>query len=75
MQQNVQIDATCNIQQCWKLLANNVVFVCTGLYTLSEKKKIDCLQSAFSLKICLVLVSASAIASFIAARMLSFRVQ
>ena len=27
----VQTDATCNIQQCWELLANNVVSVCKGL--------------------------------------------
>ena len=27
----VQTDATCNIQQCWELLANNVVSVCTEL--------------------------------------------
>ena len=33
MQQGVQTDATCNIQQCWKLLANNVASVCTGLKT------------------------------------------
>ena len=31
MQQGVQMDSTCNIQQCWELLANNVVSVCTGL--------------------------------------------
>ena len=31
MQQGVQTDATCNIQQCWKLLANIVASVCTGL--------------------------------------------
>ena len=30
MQQGVQTDATCNIQQCWELLANNVASVCTG---------------------------------------------
>ena len=30
MQQDVQTDATCNIQQCWELLANNVASVCTG---------------------------------------------
>ena len=29
MQQGVQTDATCNIQQCWELLANNVLSVCT----------------------------------------------
>ena len=27
----VQTDTTCNIQQCWELLANNVASVCTGL--------------------------------------------
>ena len=32
MQQGVQTDPTCNIQQCWELLANNVAPVCTGLY-------------------------------------------
>ena len=31
MQQGVQTDATCNIQQRWELLANNVASVCTGL--------------------------------------------
>ena len=31
MQQGVQTDATCNIQQFWELLANNVASVCTGL--------------------------------------------
>ena len=31
MQQGVQTDATCNIQPCWGLLANNVASVCTGL--------------------------------------------
>ena len=30
MQQGAQTDATCNIQQCWELVANNVVSVCTG---------------------------------------------
>ena len=34
MQQGVQTDATCNIQQCLELLANNVVFVFTGLKSL-----------------------------------------
>ena len=32
MQQGVQTDATCSIQQGWEMLANNVVFVCKGLY-------------------------------------------
>ena len=31
-EQGVQTDATCNIQQCWELSANNVASVCTGLY-------------------------------------------
>ena len=30
-QQGVPMDATCNIQQCWELLADNVAFVCTRL--------------------------------------------
>ena len=30
MQQGVQTDATCNIQQYWELMANNVASVCTG---------------------------------------------
>ena len=31
MLQGVETDATCNIQQCWELLANNVASVCTVL--------------------------------------------
>ena len=31
MQQGVQTDATCNIQQCWELLACNVASVFKGL--------------------------------------------
>ena len=31
MQQGVQTDATCNIQQSWELLANDVAPACTGL--------------------------------------------
>ena len=31
MQQGVHTDATCNIQQCWELLANNVASVFVGL--------------------------------------------
>ena len=31
MQQGVQTDATCNIQQSWELLVNDVASVCTGL--------------------------------------------
>ena len=30
MQQGAQTDATCNIQKCWELVANNVASVCTG---------------------------------------------
>ena len=30
MQEDVQKDATCNIQQYWELLANNVASICTG---------------------------------------------
>ena len=38
MQQGVQTDATCNIQQCWELLANNVASVCTGLHLRGESR-------------------------------------
>ena len=38
MQQGVQTDATCNIQQCWELLANNVASVCTGLKSANPLK-------------------------------------
>ena len=31
IQQCVQTNATCNIQQCWELLANKVASICTGL--------------------------------------------
>ena len=31
MQTGMQTDATCNLQQCWVLLANNFASVCTGL--------------------------------------------
>ena len=31
MQQGVQTDETCDIQQCWELLVNNVASVFTGL--------------------------------------------
>ena len=37
MQQAVQTDATCNIQQCWEFLANNVATVYTGLKTQTER--------------------------------------
>ena len=39
MQQGVQTDATGNIQQCWKLLANTVASVCTGLYATGVGQK------------------------------------
>ena len=32
MQQGVQMDATCDIQQCWELLVKNVASVRTQLY-------------------------------------------
>ena len=34
MQQGVETDATCNIQQCWELLANKEASVYTGIYCL-----------------------------------------
>ena len=34
MQQGVQTDATCNIQQCWELLANEGASIYTGIYCL-----------------------------------------
>ena len=45
MQQGVQTDATCNIQHCWELLANNVTSICkrvkawSPLLTASTVKK------------------------------------
>ena len=49
MQQGVQADATCNIQQCLELLVNNVASVCTGLYSYSGsfRKKGDVLMLFF----------------------------
>ena len=38
MQQGVQTDATCNIQQCWELLVNNVASVCTEPKSPEEQK-------------------------------------
>ena len=38
MPHGVQTDATCNIQQCWELLANNVASVCTGLKSKEAKE-------------------------------------
>ena len=40
MQQGVQTDATCNIQQCWELLADHVASVCTGLYVYGNLSKL-----------------------------------
>ena len=51
-QQGVQTDATCNIQQCWELLANNVVSVCTGLYVLTAKRCINKLDVRAELLLC-----------------------
>ena len=34
-QQGLQTDATCKIQQCWELLANNVASVCRGALVVS----------------------------------------
>ena len=38
MQQGVQTDATCNIQQSWELLVNNVASVCTQPKSPEEQK-------------------------------------
>ena len=39
MQQGVQTDATCNIQQCSELLANNVAFCCILLDVVAQSSK------------------------------------
>ena len=41
-QQGVRRTQACNIQQCWKLLNNNVASVCTGLCTLDFFFWLDC---------------------------------
>ena len=41
-QQSVQTDITCNIQQCWELLANIVASVCVGLNVWSPKQAGAC---------------------------------
>ena len=46
MQQGVQTDATCNIQQCWELLANNAASVCTGL----KKEDVDFISALKKMK-------------------------
>ena len=48
MQQGVQTDATCNIQQCWKLLANNVASVARSLRL---KSKFSLILFAYNLMI------------------------
>ena len=53
MQQGVQTDATCNIQQCWELLVNNVASVCTQLFLSSL------FQYVLLLLFCLAVVYAS----------------
>ena len=52
MQQGVQTDATCNRQQCWELLANNVAFVCTGLNVLMLSEKNLFAKEAAELRSC-----------------------
>ena len=43
IQHRLHTDATCNIQQCWELLASNVPFVCTGLNVLvTEDVSLSC---------------------------------
>ena len=46
MQQGVRRTQACNIQQCWKLLNNNVASVCTGLCTLDFFFWLDCCAHA-----------------------------
>ena len=50
MQQVVETDATCNIQQCWELLVNNVASFCTQPErgTICQKKV--CEGGSFSVK-------------------------
>ena len=46
IQLSVQTDATYNIQQCWELLANNVVSACTGLQLFSLPLKQSVCESS-----------------------------
>ena len=46
MKQGVQTDATCNIQQCWALLVNNVASVCTKPKSPEERKSAKFGQAA-----------------------------
>ena len=41
MKQGVQTYATCNIQQYWEFLANNVASVCTGFYDVISRFMVD----------------------------------
>ena len=54
MQQGVQTDATCHIQQCLELLANNVASVCTGLNEIlhARRIKVSCALWHFHLMVC-----------------------
>ena len=44
----MQTDATCNIQQCWELLANNAASVCTGL----KANYVRTVQDSFCASLC-----------------------
>ena len=46
MQQGVLTDATCNIEQCWELLVNNVASVCTQPKSPEEGKSAKFGQAA-----------------------------
>ena len=48
MQMGVQTDATCNIQQRWELLANNVASVCTPLPTRAQQLPTLLVQQCWS---------------------------
>ena len=40
LRNNTQLHpTTCNIQECWELLANNVASVCTGLHSGKAEQK------------------------------------
>ena len=57
MQQGVQTDATCNIQQCWELLPNNVASVCTGLKRLTKCKRKQQLPTLLAQQCSLVVIA------------------
>ena len=48
MEKGVQTDTTCNIQQCWELLANNAASVCTGL----KASYVRTVQDSFCASLC-----------------------